>query len=192
MFNEIGQKSFKWILGILAVATIFTAIARLFPHIPNFTPIGAMCLFAGAYIMNRKLAFVLPLACLFFTDALLHLNYLAGAREFAGFYEGMYFVYFAFAAMVGIGMLLKNKVNFTNTLLGAIGGSLVFFIVSNFGVWLTSTTMYLPKTMVSLIECYAMAVPFFWNSFAANLFYTALLFGGFEWAKRKALTPAVQ
>lgn len=170
---------------MLVVTAIVSLFIRLMPHIPNFTPIGAMCLFAGAYLSQRKLAIFLPLLALFIGDLILHISYLQGFREFAGFYESIYINYIAFAFMVLIaGFGLKNKTNWFRIPMTTVAASIVFFLVSNLGVWLTSTMMYMPKNLTTLVECYVAAIPFFWTTFAADLGYTTVLFASFFWLKK--------
>ena len=62
----------------------------------------------------------------------------------------------------------------------AILSSVLFFIVTNFGVWLTGGGWFYPKTLQGLIECYTLAIPFFRNSLAGDLVYTGVLFSLFE------------
>jgi hypothetical protein len=188
MENKIENSTHKLVIAMLAVTAIVSLFIRLMPHIPNFTPIGAMCLFAGAYISHRRLAIFLPLLAIFISDLVLHLSYFQGFREFAGFYESMYINYFAFAAMVLIARFgLKNKVNKTNWFkipMTTLAGSIGFFLISNFGVWLTSTVMYVPKSFATLVECYIAAIPFFWTALASDLIYTSILFASFFWLKK--------
>jgi hypothetical protein len=54
----------------------------------------------------------------------------------------------------------------------------MFFLLSNFHVWLGST-MY-PQTLTGLLACYVAAIPFGLNMLAGNLFYSGVLFGGGE------------
>ena len=180
MENKTENKTHKLVIAMLVVTAIVSLFIRLMPHIPNLTPIGAMCLFAGAYISHRKLASLLPLLALFIGDLVLHISYLQGFREFAGFYDSMYINYIAFAVMVLIARFgLNNKVNKTNWFkipMTTFAASIGFFIISNFGVWLTSTIMYIPKKFATLVECYIAAIPFFWTFLAADLGYTAVLF----------------
>ena len=79
--------------------------------------------------------------------------------------------------------------------LGATTAAVLFFLVSNFGVWVGST-MY-PPTGGGLLACYAAGLPFFNHSLLSNLFYCTVLFGGLELAQwrfpvlaRPRLTPA--
>jgi hypothetical protein len=159
------------------IAAIFAAAAlRLVPHPPNFSPIDAMALFSGAYLGRRGLAFAAPFGALFLSDAIL------------GFYPGMAFVYGSVAAIVLIGWLVASNKSLLRIAGGAVVSSVLFFVVSNFGTWLDSG-MY-PHTAFGLAGCYTAAVPFFQNTFAGDLFYSALLFGGFALLQR--LVPSMR
>jgi hypothetical protein len=156
------------------LAAIFAAAAmRLVPHPPNFAPVAAMALFSGAYLPRRGLAFVAPLAALLLSDLLL------------GFYSGMGFTYAAVALVVVIGFALSSRKSPARIAAAALTASTVFFLVSNFGVWLSSG-MY-PPTLSGLAACYVAAVPFFPNTIAGDLFFSAVLFGGFTLAERRLL-----
>jgi len=158
--------------AVLLLAIIFGAAAlRLLPHPSNFTPIGALALFAGAHFDNKRWAFIVPLAAMLLSDILI------------GFHGQMPVIYGAFAVIVAMGFLLKEK----KTALNVTGASLVaatfFFVVSNFGVW-AFDGLY-PLTMAGLVTCYIAAIPFFQNWLLGTLFYAAVLFGGFALAERK-------
>ena len=113
---------------LLALLTaIFAAAAlRLVPHPPNFTPIGAMALFSGAYLGRRGLAFVAPLAALLLSDAVI------------GFYRGMDFVYASVALIVVIGWWVSSRRTPLRIGAAALAGSISFFAITNFGMWLFS------------------------------------------------------
>ena len=156
------------ILALLS-AILFAAALRLVPHPPNFTPIGAMALFSGAYLGRRALAFVAPLAAMLLSDA------------FLGFYSGMWVNYLAVALVALLGAIALQKRTPVRIGLAAVGGSVLFFLVSNFGTWALSG-MY-PHTAAGLAACYVAAIPFFQNTLAGDLFYATLLFGGFRIAE---------
>jgi hypothetical protein len=80
------------------------------------------------------------------------------------------------ASIIGIG--LKNKVKAKNVLRASLLSSVIFYIVTNFGVWLTSG-MY-EMSVLGLIKCYVLAIPFFRNTLAGDLFYVVMMFGGYE------------
>ena len=152
-------------LFILLAAIIVAALLRLVPHPPNFTPIAAMALFSGAYLGRGDLAFVAPLAALVFSDLVL------------GFYPEAMFVYVSVAATVLIGRTLAKHRTILRVGGAALASSVLFFIVTNFGVWLVMD--YYPKNLAGLAACYVAAIPFFQNTLAGDLFYTGALFGGF-------------
>ena len=156
------------ILALLS-AILLAAALRLVPHPPNFTPIGAMALFSGAYLGRRALAFVAPLGAMLLSDALL------------GFYSGFWITYLAIGLVVLIGWLALSRVSPLRVGAAAIASSITFFLVSNFGTW-TLSGMY-PHSGPGLAACYLAAIPFFQNTLAGDLFYATLLFGGFRIAE---------
>lgn len=163
-------------LAAILIAIVGAVALRLVPHLPNFSPIDAMALFSGAYLGRRGLAFAAPFGALFLSDLVL------------GFYSGMAFVYGSVAAIVLIGWLVSSNKSALRIGIGAIASSVLFFVITNFGVWL-GDGMYL-RTLAGLAECYTAAIPFFQNTLAGDLFYSALLFGGFALLQR--LVPAAR
>lgn len=164
------------ILTLLA-AILAAAALRLVPHPPNFSPIGAMALFSGAYLGRRgAIALAAPLGALFLSDLVL------------GFYRGMPTIYFSVALIVIIGWLALRRVSPIRVGAAAIASSVLFFVLTNLGTWLSSG--FYPRTMDGLVACYAAAIPFFQNTVAGDLFYAALLFGGFALLQRKV--PALR
>ena len=157
-------------LLVLLCAILAAAALRLVPHPPNFTPIGAMALFSGAYLGRRALAFAAPLAALLLSDLVL------------GFYPGMNFVYASVALTVVVGWALSSRRSAPRVIGAALATSVLFFVLTNFGMWLFSG--FYPATFEGLVACYVAAIPFFQNSIAGDLFYTALLFGGFALMQR--------
>jgi hypothetical protein len=161
-------------LAALLSAILVAAALRLLPHPPNFTPIGAMALFGGAYLGRRGLAFVAPLAAMLLSDAIL------------GFHSGMLFVYASVALIVLIGWFVGQRISPLRVGTAALASSVLFFVITNFGTWLLSG-MY-PLTVSGLAACYVAAIPFFQNTVAGDLVYSALLFGGFAVLERAVPT----
>ena len=168
------NKRFFVILGI----TLSAAAMRLVPHPPNMTPIAAMALFGGAYFASKKTALLVPLAAMYLSD--LALGFFI--YDFGWFHGFMPFVYACFVMTVCLGFLVRRRL--TPLMVGgaALTGSVMFFIVTNFGVWLVGS-LY-PKTLAGLAGCYVAAIPFFRNTLAGDLVYTLVLFGGFALAQR--------
>lgn len=156
-------------LTTLLAAIAAAAALRLLPHPPNFSPIDAMALFSGAYVGRRALAFAAPIAALLLSDL------------FLGFYAGMNFVYASVALIVLIGWWVSKRKTVLGIGAGALAGAASFFVITNFGMWLFSG--FYPLTPAGLAACYVAAIPFFQNTVAGDLFYSALLFGGFALAE---------
>jgi len=164
--------------GLVLVLILMALAGRMLPHPENFTPVLAVALFGGAMLSGR-LAYVVPLAAMFLSDLLLGQAFDAMTLV----------VYGCFLAAVGIGQWLGRHRTWTRTGVAALGGSLLFFVVTNFAVWVAPSgapALY-PHTFDGLVECYWMALPFFRNSLAGDLFWTAMLFGVFDllhWRRR--------
>jgi len=159
-------------LAALLSAIVAAAALRLVPHPPNFSPIDAMALFSGAYLGRRWIAFAAPLSALLLSDLVL------------GFYHGIATVYATVALIVVIGWVLSSRKAPLRVGAAAVASSVVFFVITNFGMWLFSG--FYPVTRAGLVECYTAAIPFFQNTVAGDLFYSVLLFGGFAIAQHFA------
>lgn len=144
---------------------LFGALLRLMPHWPNFTPIAAIALFGGAYIRKKHLAFLVPFAALLISDL------------FLGFHKWMIAVYISFALVVGIGMLLRDRVRTGSVLLASVSASILFFLITNFAVWIGSP--FYPQNFAGLLESYTLAIPFLNNGVLGDLFFSTVFFGGF-------------
>lgn len=154
------------------ITLIFAAAAsRIIPHPPNVAPIAALALFGGAQFLDKRLAFLVPLAALFLSDLVM------------GLHSQMPAVYAGFALIVCIGFALRGHLRALPVAAATLAGSVVFFLVSNFGVWATGA-MY-PKTFAGLGACYAAGIPFFRNSLLGDAFYAAVLFGVFALAEKR-------
>ena len=161
----------KFFFTFLLVIVGISIATRLLPHAPNFTPIAALALFAGVYGSKISKWYLLtPLAAMLVSDV------------FVGFYEWKTkaVVYGSFFA-IGLGGLLVQKYKNIGTIaLGALGGSILFYLSTNFAVWAFSG-MYAP-TLDGLMLSYSMGLPFFKFTFLGDLFYVSLFFGMYEFA----------
>jgi hypothetical protein len=185
----MNKQSNKLILSA-ALLILFAALTRLLPHYPNFTAIGAMAIFGGSVIKDRKLAILLPLAALAISDICLEM--FTGVQGFYG--EEQIFVYAAFIAITALAMLIR-KVNFRTIAFASVWSGIIFFLISNFGVWLINPAY--PKTLAGLGACYWIAIPFYngevtgsflLNSIVGNLFFSAVLFGAYALVKQQLFT----
>jgi hypothetical protein len=181
--------------GFLVSIIILAALWRLIPHAFGFThlfnlsPIGAMALFGGAYFSRSYSSFLIPFLALWLSNLVLDNVF------FAHYYPGFVWfanweVYFTFALIVVLGTLLLKKISVPRLLSASLGASLLFFLVTNFFVWLKSG-MY-PSTPEGLLACYVAAIPFFNNTLLGDLVFTSVLFGVYEWFKAREATPALK
>jgi hypothetical protein len=160
----------------LTVIILIAAISRLFPHIPNFTPITAMALFGGVYFKDKRAAFLVPLVAMFISDCLLELS------TGWGFHNTIIYVYISFLLISAMGMYVKNNVNAQTVFIGSISASVLFFIITNFGVW---AAYGFQMGAAGLATTYIKGIPFFAPTLAGDLFYNGILFGFFYLAQRR-------
>ena len=149
---------------------VILTFARLIPHPPNFTPIIAVAIISGCFFKNINLSLLTLLAAMLISDL------------FIGFYENVIFVYASLLLITFVFHKINKKINFKNLFIYGFAGSIVFFVISNFGVWaLGSPGVYdvaYDRNLSGLIECYILAIPFFGNTFLSTLIfaYPAIFF----------------
>jgi len=172
------NKYFLLGLGFIIIA----ALARLIKHPANFSPVGSMALFGGAVFVSKYWKYAIPIIALFVSDFILNNTLL---RVWYPDHEGlvvfsnyMLWSYASFICAVMIGHFFIKEITVSRVLGGAVAFTAIFFIISNFGVWM-STPIY-PKNAAGLMACYGAAIPFVKSSLAGNLFYSILLFGGYS------------
>jgi len=179
---------------VMVILVLVAAIYRVFPGRPaGFTPQMALALFGGAMISEKKWAFILPLISLFISDLLYQGLFAAGLTDIPGLYQGQWMVYGCFLLVTVFGFLMKN-VNWKSIIGFSFSGSMIFFLSSNFFVWLGGGGLNRPQTFDGLLMCYGDALAFYRDygiihGFAGNfvlgdLFFTALLFGSYFLAKK--------
>ncbi len=174
----------------LIVALTLILIAggsRLLPHWHNFTAVGATGLFAAFYFRKQVWAFLIPLSAMWLSDLVLNnLVYAAYNDGFVWFNERMIFVYLGFAGLVASGQFLIDRFHRGKILLASLVGSIVFFLLTNFGSFIQNPIY--PKSGEGLMMAYTAGLPFFWNTLLGNVFYTVLIFAVYFWvASRKLL-----
>lgn len=158
-------------LTLLVSIILVAAFARLLPHPANVTPVAAIALFAGVSLPRAGMALFIPLAAMLLSDMVI------------GFHSTMLFVYAAMMLTVGVGMLLRGKVRLLNVAGASLVGSVLFFVLTNFGTWMTQD-LY-PHTGEGLVACFVAALPFFTNTVLGDLGFAAILFGAFSFVERR-------
>jgi len=164
----------------IGLLILLAALSRLLPHPPNFAPVAAMALFGGAYFGSRIWAFAAPIIAMIISDMLLVVMGLSPSVIHATTPH----VYIAMTLTVGLGLLLRNRKGLVRTTGLALASSVLFFLITNFGVWHTAPDFY-TQDLSGLMACYTAAIPFFQYSVLGDLFYTGVLFGGFALLARR-------
>ena len=163
------------LLGVALSLVLFGVVMRLVPHPANIAPVGAIALFGGA-VLPRRYGWWLPVAVMVISDVL-----------FLGTYNGIVFTWLGFLLVALFGANLRHYSNWLRVPFGALSAAVIFFAVSNFGVWLQGH-MY-PLTWVGLVHCYELALPFFRNTFYGDFLYSWVLFGVYALAVKFVANP---
>ena len=151
----------------LIAIVLLVSLYRIIPHPPNWSPVLALALFSGAHFIDRRVAVLVPVLAMLFADVII------------GFHSSMLFVYLSIALLVFMGGLLQARKTAIHIGGASVVGSVVFFIITNFGAWL-SLPGYYPRTASGLLEAYVAAIPFYTNTLLSTLFFAVILFGGYR------------
>ena len=152
-----GMPRLILIIALIAVG----AVARFLPYPPNFSPIGAIALFAGATLGARFRAALIPLAAMLISDLWL------------GMHTLMPVVYGCFLVNVWLGSRLQSRLKPLPVLGVSMAGSVIFFALTNAACWYVGY----PHTWAGFMSCFTLAVPFFQYTLAGDLFFSTVLFG---------------
>ena len=154
--NNVNK--FYFPLSLILILTF----SRLIPHPPNFTPIIAASILGGFFFQRLEITITVIFSSLFLTDLVL------------GLYSSMAFVYTSLVLIIILSNKMSKFLNLKTLLIFGLAGATIFFIFSNFGVWLLSG-LY-PKNMSGLLECYIMAIPFFKNTLMSTILFSYITF----------------
>lgn len=169
---------FLVLVGMIAVAVGFRLLAFFVPTLGlyNYSPVEAIALFGGAYFLDRRLAFLVPLGAMLVSDVIIGLHALLPV------------VYGCIALTTLLGFNLRNRVGAGRVAAYGVVSATLFFVVTNFFVWLLGS-MY-PHDGAGLVACYVAAIPFYKNTLVGTALWSVLMFGGFELLRRS--TPALE
>ena len=183
--NKISLKTIT-LVGLIILA----AFSRIIPHMPNFSPLGAIGVFGVAHFSKKWLGILIPITATWLSDLFINnVIYAKYTTSFVWFYDGFYWQYGSYILIAIAAIFIVKKVNVQNVFAGALASTAIFFLVSNFGVWISSTSY--PQTFSGLMTCYAAGVPFIKGTILGDLFYAAVLFGGYAFAQYKVPALAV-
>ena len=179
------MKKIELHVAFLIAIVFLAAFSRLYSQVYNFSPLAAVGLFGAAHFYRKWQAFFIPIAAVWVSD--LYVNNVVYAQfntEFVWFYQGFYWQYGSYLLITAMGLwLFRNRITVSNVLVGALASGLLFFVVSNFGVWLTSGLYEL--TWAGLQVCFVAALPFYKGTALGDLFFTVVLFGGYFLVQRQ-------
>jgi hypothetical protein len=153
---------------------LLAAASRFIPHPPNFTALGALALFAGTYVSNKRWAVIVPLIAMFISDVIFEIT------SGTGFHKQLPFVYLSYSLVAVLGFWQRGRVSRPTVMVGSLLSSLLFFFVTNFGVWVTGGYEF---SWNGLVTCYVAAIPFFKGTVMGDLFFNFILFAGYALLK---------
>jgi len=142
---------------LFILLTFFAAFSRLAPHPPNFTPILSIALFCGISFKSRYI-FLIPLFSMLISD------------YFIGYHSVIMYVYISLLIIFFMGKYLIKEKSFNSTMVLSLSSAIIFFIISNFGVWIVGY----PKTMSGFVACYVAALPFLSNTLISTLLFSSV------------------
>ncbi len=181
-------------VALLVGLVLLGALSRLIPHPDNFAPIGALALFGAAHFKNKWVAFLVPVLAMFASDAALEVAWRwdvfgGWIVHTQGFHQGMWVIYGTMVLIAALGLVLRRKKTVPMVAGTVLAASIVFFLVTNFAVWLMGAiypmdALY-PMTLEGLVACYTAAIPFFHWTLLGDACFATVLFGGFALAERR-------
>lgn len=179
-------------LSVLALIVLAAAMSRLLPHPPNVTAVGAMTLFGGAYFSKRWQSIAVPLVALWLSDLILNnVVYKAYNPTFTLMSAHTFWSYVAVAVVVAMSWTMLKKVKTQNVILASVAGSMLFYLITNFGAWFADPFNMYSDKIDGLAASYTLGLPFLMNSILGDLVWCGVLFGGYEFAKKRVPALAV-
>ena len=170
MAHEGSRIEQAWVVYALIVLGI---VSRLAPHPWNATPVMAIALLGGTYLSKRS-AILLPLTIVALSDLII------------GWHSTAPFTWGAFVLTGLIAWWVRPRPSPFRVVMGALSGSVSFFLITNFGVWLVGG-LY-PRSVAGLQQCFVAALPFFRNTLMGDVVYTTVFFGGYALAANLLLS----
>ena len=180
-FNPRSAVLLLFILLTAAIRVVFNFKYEISPA-ANFSPLGAMALFGGAYFNKQWKAFAFPLLMLFISDFILQQTVFK-AYSNGILYSGWYWVYGAFALMTLAGRWLLNRVTVKSFIISTLVCLVIHWVVTDIGVWYGSKIF--SQNLKGFIDCLIVAIPYEWRFLTGTLVYGIIMFGVFEWMQKR-------
>jgi len=169
---------------ILIVLYIFLiAFSKLMPHPANFSPLLALAIFGGAMAYRKKSFILITLFAWYLSDFLynnfVHSEYVTGKGGLVFFSGYMIWVYAGMLLVILLASKLLHKFNYGRLFGTALLSAVVFYLVTNFGAWLSMPELY-TRDIQGLMNSYVAAIPFFRATLLGNIVFSFLVFGLYE------------
>lgn len=184
----MNKQQNKFLFALLLVALACTLrVLKIY----NFSPIAATALFSGALFGRKYIAFIFPLVVQFVSDILVntYVYNMAEPLAYFGRWEAL-FVYPCYLVITLIGIWVGTNGKLARVPVGALSSTALFFIVTNFGAWL-SEPMY-TKDLAGLASSYIAALPFVQNTMVGDLLFSTIFFCSFYLAQRVYVSAKVK
>lgn len=154
---------------VFVILVCVAMLSRYVAHSWNFTAVAACSfVFAMLFPQSKAKALVLPVLAMLISDYVI------------GFHMTMGFVYAGFAAaLIPLFLLEKNKNQRLAKVISVVSGSAIFFVISNFGVWLMGNIY--PLTVSGLVDCYIKGLPFYRTQLLADVVLTPAILAVTYW-----------
>jgi len=176
--NPRMKNKIEFKFGILALLVLIVALARLIPNMPNFSPMTAIAVFGAVHFEKMWKAILVTILAAFISDLVLNNTLYASMFDgFTFFYDGFVWQYMAYAMISLVSVQLFTSISTAKVVGGSIAATLIFFLVSNFGAWISLP--FYSKDLTGLFASYTAGLPFLKMSFLIDMFYSILLFGGY-------------
>tara|TARA_B100001778_G_scaffold60069_1_gene46719 strand:- start:224 stop:739 length:516 start_codon:yes stop_codon:yes gene_type:complete len=149
-------------LMIPVIMMTLLVISRMISDIPNFTATIALIMFTSYLIRDKFLSVLVILVSQIISDL------------YIGIYSSMFFVYGAYVFIALLSPIIMNKLSFKSVLISSLVTPTIFYIVSNFGVWITGSTY--PLSLDGLIMCYVAGIPFFDETLLSTVVFSVTIY----------------
>ena len=189
---------FEKIIKLIDIQTIAVSliilgvcVLRIIPHINNFSPIIALEIFGSLHYKSKIQAYIIPILCLWVSDVVINNFIYSLSDSQIWLYEGFYWQYISYLIIILVRISFKyKKINFKNISFLTISSSFIFFIISNFGFWLSSD--FYSYDLFGLARCYVAALPFYKGTLLGAIFYTPLFIGFYYFLQNKVTSLRIK
>ncbi|MDQ7818038.1 MAG: DUF6580 family putative transport protein [Melioribacteraceae bacterium] len=179
-----NNKFFFNYTNTILLLIILVTLSRLVPHMLNFSPLGAISLFGAAYFKQRWQAFLVPVIAAWVSDLFINnILYSHLYPTFTLFYEGFFWQYGSYVFITLGGLFILKKINVSRLVTASLFSSSIFYIVTNFGFWISSP--FYTKDFHGLITCFVAAIPFIKGTILGDAIFSSVMFGSFYFLQQK-------